>query len=125
MAQPLSSADINIFLPEISIFLLYQEIKYRLQFNAAFLILLTVFESLKVFLITVAAILMMSAKLATLGYLKTKVFWNKGYDIMIFVNDVTSKMLFLKSNYIVHVVMWPKFGNSSISMREFIITSIL
>ena len=125
MAQPLSSADINIFLPEISIFLLYQEIKYRLQFNAAFLILLTVFESLKVFLITVAAILMMSAKLATLGYLKTKVFWNKGYDIMIFVNDVTSKMLFLKSNYIVHVVMWPKFGNSSISMREIIITSIL
>ena len=103
MAQPLSSADINIFLPEISIFLLYQEIKYRLQFNAAFLILLTVFESLKVFLITVAAILMMSAKLATLGYLKTKVFWNKGYDIMIFVNDVTSKILFLKSNYIVHV----------------------
>ena len=125
MAQPLSSADINIFLPEISIFLLYQEIKYRLQFNAAFLILLTVFESLKVFVITVAAILMMSAKLATLGYLKTKVFWNKGYDIMIFVNDVTSKMLFLKSNYIVHVVMWPKFGNSSISMREIIITSIL
>ena len=125
MAQPLSSADINIFLPEISIFLLYQEIKYRLQFNAAFLILLTVFESLKVFLITVAAILMMSAKLATLGYLKTKVFWNKGYDIIIFVNDVTSKMLFLKSNYIVHVVMWPKFGNSSISMREIIITSIL
>ena len=125
MAQPLSSADINIFLPEISIFLLYQEIKYRLQFNAAFLILLTVFESLKVFLITVAAILMMSAKLATLGYLKTKVFWNKGYDIMIFVNYVTSKMLFLKSNYIVHVVMWPKFGNSSISMREIIITSIL
>ena len=125
MAQPLSSADINIFLPEISIFLLYQEIKYRLQFNAAFLILLTVFESLKVFLRPVAAILMMSAKLATLGYLKTKVFWNKGYDIMIFVNDVTSKMLFLKSNYIVHVVMWPKFGNSSISMREIIITSIL
>ena len=125
MAQPLSSADINIFLPEISIFLLYQEIKYRLQFNAAFLILLTVFESLKVFLITVAAILMMSAKLATLGYLKTKVFWNKGYDVMIFVNDVTSKMLLLESNYIVHVVMWPKFGNSSSSMREFIITSIL
>ena len=29
-----------------------------------------------------ATILMMSAKIATLGLLKVKVFWNKGYDIM-------------------------------------------
>ena len=29
------------------------------------------------------------------------------------------------SNYIADVVMWPKFGNSCISMREFIITSSL
>ena len=28
-------------------------------------------------------------------------------------------------NYIEDVVMWPKFGNFSISMREVIITSIL
>ena len=37
---------------------------------------------------------MMSAKMATPGLLKIKVFWNKGY-------------------YVVDVVMWPKFGNSS------------
>ena len=29
-----------------------------------------------------ATILMMSAKIATLGLLKVKVFWNKSYDIM-------------------------------------------
>ena len=70
-------------------------------------------------------ILMMSAKMATLGLLKIKVFWNKGYDVIISVHDVTNKILSSDSNYIIDVVMWPKFGNSSISMREVIITSIL
>ena len=68
---------------------------------------------------------MMSAKMATLGLLKIKVFWNKGYDVIISVHDVTNKILSRDSNYIVDVVMWPKFGNSSISMREVITTTIL
>ena len=38
---------------------------------------------------------------------------------------VTNKILSRDSNYVVDVVMRPKFGNSSISMREVIITSIL
>ena len=70
-------------------------------------------------------ILMMSAKMATLGLLKIKVFWNKGYDVIISVHDVTNKILSRDSNYIVDVVMWPKFGNSSIFMKEVIIMSIL
>ena len=70
-------------------------------------------------------LLMMPAKMATPELLKIKVFWNKGHDIIISVHDVTSKILSRDSNYIVDVVMWPKFGNSSISMREVIITSIL
>ena len=53
------------------------------------------------------------------------VFWNKDYDVITSVCDVTNKILSLDSNYIVDVVMWLKFGNSSISMREVIITSIL
>ena len=65
---------------------------------------------------------MMPAKMATL---KTTVFWNKGYDVIIPVNDVTNKFLSRDSNYIIDVFMWPKFGNSSISMREVITTSIL
>ena len=69
--------------------------------------------------------LMMSTKLATLGLLKIKVFWNKSYDVITSVFDVTNKILSSDSNYIVGVVMWPKFGNSNISMREVIITSIL
>ena len=70
-------------------------------------------------------ILMISAKLATPGLLKIKIFQNKGYDVIIPDYDVTNKILSRDSNYIVDVVMWPKFGNSSISMREVIIMSIL
>ena len=40
------------------------------------------FQSLKVVLIIIVAILMMSAKLATLGLLKIKLFQNKGYDVI-------------------------------------------
>ena len=68
-------------------------------------------------------ILMMSAKIVTLGFLKKKVFWNKGYDVITSVYDVTRKILSRDSDYIVDLVMWPKFGNSSISVRE-VITSI-
>ena len=69
--------------------------------------------------------LMMSTKMATLGLLKVKVYWNKGYDVIIFIHDVKIKISSLESIYIVDIVMWPKFGNSSVSMREVIITSIL
>ena len=68
---------------------------------------------------------MMSAKMATSGLLKITAFWNKGHDVIIHVHDVTNKILSRDSNYIVVVVMWPKFGNSNISMKEVIITSIL
>ena len=67
----------------------------------------------------------MSAKLATLSLLKTKVFWKKGYHAINSVYDVTNKILSYDSNDIENVVMWPKFVNSSISMREVAITSIL
>ena len=68
---------------------------------------------------------MMSAKMAALALLKVKVFWNKVYYVIYSVYDVTNKILSHDSNYIVDVVMWPKFGNSSISIREVIVTSIL
>ena len=70
-------------------------------------------------------ILMMSAKMATLGLLKIKVFWNEGYDVITSVHDITNKILSGESNYIVHLVMWPNFGNSSSSMTEVIKTSTL
>ena len=69
-------------------------------------------------LINRVTILMISAKMACLGLLKIKIFWNKGYEVSI-------KIFSRDSNYTVDVGMWPKFGNSSISMREDIITSIL
>ena len=79
--------------------------------------LLTFLESLKIVLINMVIILMMQAKIATPGLLKRKVFWNKGYDVIIFARDVTNKILSHDSSYVVNVVMWLKFGNSSISTR--------
>ena len=67
---------------------------------------------------------MMSAKMATPDLLKLTVFWNKGYDVIIPVNDVT------KNYHVIQIIFQmcfcvSKFGNSCISMREVIITSIL
>ena len=70
------------------------------------------------------AILMMSTKLATLDFLEINTCWNKDYEIKISVHDITNKILSRDSDYIVYVVMWPKFGNSNISVREGIITYI-
>ena len=67
---------------------------------------------------------MMSAKMAIPGLLKIMVFWNKEYDVIISVNSITKKILSRYSNYIVDVFIWPKLGNSSISMREVITTSL-
>ena len=69
--------------------------------------------------------LMMSAKIATPTLLKIKVFWNKVYYVIYSVYDVTNKILPHDSNYIMDVVIWPKFDNSNIRIREVIITSIL
>ena len=63
--------------------------------------------------------------MGTPGLLKITVFWNKCYDVIIHVDDVTKKNLSRDSNYIVDVLMWPKLGNSSISMKEVITISIL
>ena len=71
------------------------------------------------------AVLMMSAKMATLGLFKIKVFWNKGYDVITSVYEVINRNLSRDSNYIIFAVMWPDFGNSRTSMKEVIIISIL
>ena len=43
---------------------------------------------------------------------------------MIYVNNVIKNFL-SESNYIVNVLLWPKFGNTFISMREVTMISIL
>ena len=51
---------------------------------------------------------MMSAKLPTLGLLKIKLFQNKGYDVIISVDDVTNTMnqiISRESNYILDVAI--------------------
>ena len=63
--------------------------------------------------------------MAAPSLLKITVFLNKVYDIIIRVDDVIDKILSRNLNYIVDVFMWPKFGNSSISITEVVTTSIL
>ena len=83
------------------------------------------FDYLKIVLINIVVVLIMSAKLATLGLLKIKVFQNKCYDAIIFVHDIINKILSCDSNYIVDVAMWHKFGNSSVSMGEVIMACFI
>ena len=52
---------------------------------------------------------MMSEKLATQGLLKVKVFWNKGYNVIIYDNDVSNKKfitlfkLYCRSGHVIKV----------------------
>ena len=62
-------------------------------------------------------------KMATVDLLKK--FWNKGYDVITSVHGNAVKILSRDSNYTLDVIMWIKFGSSSISRRKIIITSIL
>ena len=105
--------------------LIYQEIQIQIAVWYIISHSYNFFESLKIVLINMVTILMILPNIATLGLLELKIFWNNGYDILTSVHDVTNKIFLGESNYIVAVIMWPKFGNTSISMREVIITSIL
>ena len=127
VTHPLRSAEISIFSTAVSKFSCIKKYRYRLHFDTWLLTLLTFFEPflIKIFLITMLRILMMSAKMATLGLLKIRVFWKKHNDVIISVYDITNKILSPDSSYFVNLVMWPKFANSSTSMREVISTSVL
>ena len=128
VTHPLSCADISRneqFSSEMSQFCCVRKYRYRLRFGTKFLILLTFLSLQRFLLINMVTILMMSAYLASPGLLKIKIFQSKGYNVIIPDFDVTNKILSRDANYIADVVMWPKFGNCSISMREVIITSIL
>ena len=70
LTQPLSSVDFIIYSLEISKFCHIKKFGYRLHFDTPFLVLLTVYESLRIILINTVTILMMSAKMATLGFLR-------------------------------------------------------
>ena len=50
-------------------------------------------------------ILMMSAKIATLGFFEIKIFWNKVYEVIISVYSVINQKISSDSNYVADVVM--------------------
>ena len=69
----LRTADISIFSPEIIKFYCIKKYRYRVNFDTLFLIILNFFKFLKIVLINMVTILMIPAKIATLGLLKIKV----------------------------------------------------
>ena len=71
------------------------------------------------------AVLMMWENLTTPALFKIKIFWNKGNDLIMSVHYVTNNFSSYDSNDVVDMVICSKFGNSSISVRKVIVTSIL
>ena len=69
--------------------------------------------------------MVMPAKLTSLAIFQIKLCWDKSYEDIVSVHQGTNKNLLHDSNYISDVVMRPTFGNSSISVAEVIINSIL
>ena len=66
---------------------------------------MTFFEFLRIVLISMVKTLTMSVTMATLGLLEIKVLWNKVYDVIIPVYDITNKVFLRDFNYIVIVVI--------------------
>ena len=91
MTHSLISADISIFSQEISNSCYIKKYRYRLHFNTWFQVLTFFWICKGSFLINMVAILMILAKLATLDLLKIKIFWNKGYNVIISLYDVSRK----------------------------------
>ena len=48
--------------------------------------------------------------MANPSLLKTQVFWNKAYEVIVSIYDVAEKNLLGDLNYTVNVAMLPKFG---------------
>ena len=122
--HPLSPAGIDIFSSEICNFCYIKKYKYRLHFKTYFLIRSISLESLSVVLINLATILMMLGKLAALDLLIIKVFWNKGYDVIICVNDFTNKIFITWLKLCSRCGHVTKIGSSIISMGKVIMTSV-
>ena len=95
-----------------------------MHFGTWFLIFYRFFEFLRIVLTKIAKILMISAKMATLGLLTSKLFWVKAFNVKPSAHDVSNKILISDFYYVLEVVMWFMFGNSSTTMREVINTSI-
>ena len=64
------------------------------------------------------------AKLATPVSLGIEVCGNEDYDVIICVYNITDEISLHESNFVGNVVIWPKFGNFSISITAVILTSI-
>ena len=96
--------------------------RYRLHFDTYFLIILNFLWVFKDFLNKHGYNL---DDVSENCYSKPSLNKGIGYEVIISVHHVSNTILLPDSNYIVDVVLWPNFGNSSISIRAVSITSIL
>ena len=87
----------------------------------SYLILLTFTESSKVVLINKHGCNFHNVtRIDSFRLSEIKIFWDIGYDIIIFVYDFTIQLLSRDSNLIVDMAMWQKFGKCRVSMKEVI-----
>ena len=63
-------------------------------------------------------ILMISTEMANPGLFKIKLYWNKDYDLITSVHDVTKNILSLDSNYIVDAVMLSCFKFNNLRLAQ-------
>ena len=104
MTDCVSSADISIFLPKISKFCYIKKYRYRFHLDTYFLTLLIFLASLKIVLINMVSILMITAKIATPGFLKIKIFFKKAYGVIVF--SMTSPTEFY---HVIQIIMYMWF----------------
>ena len=94
MTQPLISARLTFFHGKSATIVFSRNTDIDcILLNTESLILLSLFWVFNSCFSKYGCNLMILAKLATLGFLKIKLFWNKGYDVTISINSVTSKTL--------------------------------
>ena len=113
-------ADVNTFSQKKIQFCLIKKQIYRFCFGIQFLILLIFFEFSKIVLINMVAVLMMPAKMATLGLRKIKATWNKDYDVIIHSKTLPTNFFQIFQFFYFHLTRkitffegwsWFKFNN--------------
>ena len=90
-----------------------------INFELKFVIILTFISWFQYsFVFDLIAILTRTARTDTPGLLKIILSWKNVNDVIISIHEVINKTSLYDANYIVDMVVKPKFGDTSISMTE-------
>ena len=79
---------------------------------------MTFIEFSKVVFINMITILIMPTKLVTPDFLEMKVFWNRVYDVITYVSDISNKISSCDLIYIVDMGMWQRGGFREVALLQ-------